>query len=566
MNFKIAKLHEPEKEFDFQNEIIYNETRYAHNLENDWKEMRQTMGLFGFGKKKQGDVQEEAEIAQSGAGTFAGGMSGNKGDFVFEIQKAFPYKEHGSVLIGRVQSGELLPGTKVSYTDGNGRAIFNCTINEIEQNRFKAKKASACQFGLFGPVFSMVVSDFAPNAFAPGNFLRLRAEAEKELSPLQEAFENCRLKREREEEIRAALGADELAAEVYAEYSVQEMIFALTCVRDQGAKVKEKDGEEAAAWKAKSDQLYPAMLEKLRKLNKVYVTVDKSTNFPFLNNGFVDVYSKEEYAELAVLYYKEQFRELKVQEMPVAVPEPVKTEDGKPVPAQMPAFMLFYYLGMERVLLDDGLYRAAIGRGDVLAPPNFSGKPVTQVPVTNPALRFHMLDFFGEARWKVNYEKRGEVLQAKERVMLTEIVKAKFLIPMKYDGAARQKPGTNQILFDKNTKLMFATLKNAAGETYTPVFTDFTELGKMYQPKEWGAAVISIHDAIGINKGDGIVVNAAGENLVLKEKAIEAMKEIAKQLKEAGTKPEKTQEADTKPAEAQEADGSAQAADDEKAE
>lgn len=128
--------------------------------------------------------------------------------------------------------------------------------------------------------------------------------------------------------------------------------------------------------------------------------------------------------------------------------------------------------------------------------------------------------------------------------MLAETVNAKFLIPMKYEGKVQQKPGTNRLLFDKNTKLMFATLKNAAGETYTPVFTDFTELGKMYQPKEWGAAVISIHDAIGINKGSGIVVNPAGENLVLKDKAMEAVKEIAAQQKqEEEDKKSKAQEA-----------------------
>ena len=88
-----------------------------------------------------------------------------------------------------------------------------------------------------------------------------------------------------------------------------------------------------------------------------------------------------------------------------------------------------------------------------------------------------------------------------------------------------------QIVFDKDTKLMFAAIKNTAGETFTPVFTDFLELGKMYQPKDWGAAVISILDAIRINKGEGIAINPAGENLILKEKAIAALTEIMEQQK-----------------------------------
>ena len=316
------------------------------------------------------------------------------------------------------------------------------------------------------------------------------------------------------------------------------MIFALTYLRDMGNRAKAVGGEEAKeAWKKKADAVYRAMLEKLRGLETVYLTIDKNTNFPFYNGGFVDIYTREEYAKLAVLFYAEQFRELEVVALPVANPQLLKPEERK-----LPAFVLLYYLGMERVLVDNGLYRAAISRGDVLPPPDFSDKPNTVVPVTNPALRTRIIDFFGEARWKVNYEKRGEVLQGKERAMLTEVARAKFLIPMKYEGAAKPDPNTKQIVFNKDTKLMFAAVKNTAGESYTPVFTDFVEIGKMYQPKDWGAAVVSISDVIGINKGDGIVVNPMGENLILKEKAIGAVKEIVEALKENARKAKEQEE------------------------
>ena len=74
------------------------------------------------------------------------------------------------------------------------------------------------------------------------------------------------------------------------------------------------------------------------------------------------------------------------------------------------------------------------------------------------------------------------------------------------------------------------------------MFTDFVEIGKMYQPKDWGAAVVSISDVIGINKGDGIVVNPMGENLILKEKAIGAVKEIVEALKENARKAKEQEE------------------------
>ncbi len=130
------------------------------------------MGLFSFGKKKAGQTHEDVEmVEEEGRKPSLEGRFWSREDFAFEIQRVLPYKEQGSALIGRVYSGELLPDTKLSYTDKNGRAVFNCTVGSIEQNGIKAKKASACQFGLYGPTFTLIIPDFAPNAFAEKNFL-----------------------------------------------------------------------------------------------------------------------------------------------------------------------------------------------------------------------------------------------------------------------------------------------------------------------------------------------------------------------------------------------------------
>lgn len=481
------------------------------------------MGLFGFGKKnKQGrestfEEQEQESVKEQD-------ISFQAGDMIFEIGSVHPWKEQGSILVGKMMSGELLPGTKISYLGQNGRRIFDCTVETIEQNGHAVKKASACWLGIYGPVFSLIIKDFAPNAFQGGNQLVRRIETGEETSPVLTAYEDCRMTKEQEGAVRAVIGKDSLEEEELKELSIQEIIFALACTRDQSNLCKD-DAEQAAKWKEKGDKLYPCLLEKIKTADAVYLTFDKNTGFPFYNNGIVEVYSKRQYAELAVLYYKEQFRELEVHELSVK-PE---TESSKEPDKRIPAFAMLYYLGMERVLVDNGMYRALIGRGDILPPPDYSGLPQTQVPVSNPVLRARMLDFFGEARWKVNYEKRAEVLQAKELAMLSELTNSKLLIPMRYDGTAQKKPGENQIVFTKDTKLMFAVITNAAGENYTPVFTDFTEFGKVYPAKDWGAAVVTIADAIRVNQGVGISVNPTGENLVLKEKAIEAIKGILAQ-------------------------------------
>ena len=122
------------------------------------------------------------------------------------------------------------------------------------------------------------------------------------------------------------------------------MIFALTYLRDMGNRAKAVGGEEAKeAWKKKADAVYRAMLEKLRGLDMVYLTIDKNTNFPFYNGGFVDIYTREEYAKLAVLFYAEQFRELEVVALPVANPQLLKPEERKlPALQYFPALLVIH--------------------------------------------------------------------------------------------------------------------------------------------------------------------------------------------------------------------------------
>ena len=482
------------------------------------------MGLFGFGKKNKrnaGETEQESFAAvEREADTF------EPGDLMFEIDGVHPWNEQGSVLIGRMTGGELLPGTRVSYHGADGKRVFDCTVETVEQGGRALKKGSACCFGVYGPVFSLVVPDFAPNAFCVGNTIRRRA-GEEALSPVLEAFEACRMTKERTQAVQETLRGEELTEEACASFSIQELICALSFVRTE-EKNAEEDAE-AEEWKRRSGLLYSCMLEKIKSADAVYMTFDKATGFPFYNNGMVDLYSRKEYAELAVLYDQEMFRELEVRELTV-LPAEVRFPDGPSAEEQpdkrIPAFAMLYYLGMERVMIDNGFYRALIGRAEVLPPPDYTGKPEAQIPVINPALRTRMLDFFGEVRWKVSYDKRTEVLQTKEQAMLAEVAKSRLLVPMRCEGTMQKKPGENQLVLGKGAKLLFAAIKNTAGESYTPVFTDITEFAKLYPMKEWGATVMTIRDVINVNKGVGIAVNPAGENLVLKERAITAIREL----------------------------------------
>ena len=162
------------------------------------------MGIFDSFKKKAKQAENQgynpAEEASSQRQEIIV-LNCRPQDFQYEIQDVFALKEQGCVLIGEVLNGEVTPGQKVSYLDKNGRKIFNCTIEAIEQNNIKMKKAAACHMGLYGPIFALLIKDFASNAFQKGNYLFLEAEEGVEMTPLQKAYDACRMTAERRKEL-----------------------------------------------------------------------------------------------------------------------------------------------------------------------------------------------------------------------------------------------------------------------------------------------------------------------------------------------------------------------------
>ena len=60
--------------------------------------------------------------------------------------------------------------------------------------------------------------------------------------------------------------------------------------------------------------------------------------------------------------------------------------------------------------------------------------------------------------------------------------------------------------------------------SFTPVFTDWTELEKIYPKDKWNGLVLSFDEAMSLNKEMGIVVNPLGENLIMNQQSFDALK------------------------------------------
>lgn len=329
-------------------------------------------------------------------------------------------------------------------------------------------------------------------------------ENNKESSIPRNQINEFDLTKERKDQIGPIVFKEKIEEDDLMNLTIQENIFLLCTIQHFHDKSPLNNFENNVK------VLYQSIIKKLKDATVLYMVYDQATGFPFLNEGYVDIYSTEAYAKDAVDYYMQQYRKLEVRAL--------HKEDSN-LPSQISIFAYLYYLGMEQLMIDNGKYKVVVKRDEVLPPPDYSNVPNISVPIVNPVLRNAMIDFFGEARWLVNYPNRQENLKKREDRMIEEICKAKYLVPMRYEGDA-EKSGENQVTFKEGAKLTFAKITNTEQATYMPVFTDWIEFEKAYDKHIWNGMIVTIKDAITIGAGDGVVINPYGENLTLNEKSI----------------------------------------------
>ncbi len=446
----------------------------------------------------------------------------NENDFVCYIKDMFEYKGGGSQVIGQVLLGQVKEKDKVLYVNQSGRVLGGCTIEAIDQGKNRvALEAATCNSN-FGSHYGFYLPEISKEEIVKGNLLvsssMLEGDRIEQLN-IEEMVTNDvktthspKLSSKRKEEIGPIILKKEITKDMLTDLTIQEVLFLICTLRTYNEKSPMEN------FKANDEILYQTIVDKIKATDKFYITIDKTTGFPYINTGFVDIYSTEEFAKEATDYYAQRYRMLEVKEVTHGM-----------WPDKMNYFVYLYFIGAERLIVDNGQFRCEVSRSDILPPPDYSKTPNISVPILNPSLRFSMIDFFSELRWRVNYQERVEVLKKKEDTMIEEICKAKYLIPMKYEGNAEQSG--DKLVFQQDTQLLFAKITNEENETYIPVFTDWLEFEKAYDKNEWHGAIMSILEAIEIGNGDGVVINPYGENLILNDNNMKQVKEECQRMK-----------------------------------
>ncbi|MCR4764465.1 MAG: SseB family protein [Lachnospiraceae bacterium] len=325
---------------------------------------------------------------------------------------------------------------------------------------------------------------------------------ERQAEPLQDPVpEN------RKDEIGPLVFQPKMNGEAIRFLSVQELIFLLTTM--------ESFHKEAPLADFESNRriVYNEIISRLRDARHIYVILDLTTGYPFLDHGYALVYSEREYAHAAANVYAAQYRRVVIQ-----------GAGGENEPTVGSFFEFLYYMGAEHLLLDNGYYGARIDRSQIVAPPNVTG--TEKMPPVNPPLNFALCDFLSEVRWPVKYDRRDAILHEKESKMWSLIRSSHFIVPMQQEGPVELVG--DKLKLGKDSRLRFPMVTGPDGKTYLPVFTDGPEFSKKYAREGWNGAAFQWKDVLSlITERDGVIVNPMTHKAVLSKERIAQMETAA---------------------------------------
>ncbi len=321
---------------------------------------------------------------------------------------------------------------------------------------------------------------------------------------------------EKKDEIGSMIYEEEIDPEYVKGLSGQELLFLLTALEVFNKK------SALPGFDKNHRLIYNEVLRRVRDAEYLFVLYDQSTGYPFIEQGFANVYFEQELAEKAAEIFNKQFR--KVAARKCQIEDPNYKGGGK-----FGFFDYLYYIGIENLLADNGGYRARFKRNEIVAAPGeWSGAERRPEPV-NSALNFAMIDFLEEVRWPVKYEKRDDILKAKEMRMLSLIRGAQLLVPTQHEGPT-EVDENGRIKIGKDTKLKFMVVKTKDDKQFLPVYTDPFEFAKQGVTKDWNAGVFRYQDVIRfVQDREGLVINPLGQSVVLTKDRIMALEVAGKQ-------------------------------------
>ena len=294
---------------------------------------------------------------------------------------------------------------------------------------------------------------------------------------------------------------DKYSSREFEKVTIQELAFLICTMRV----LKEKEILKNCDYDAKIITFTQVLIKKLKLTKELYIAYDSNTQYPYLDfQGRAWIFSEKEYADKAEEHFKAEKIFLQIKEL---INKNIINEFGK-----------LHYLGIEKVIIDNGQYNIEINRNDILTPPDYSNVPARKIPVMNPKLQFAMINFFQYVYSRKDYKNKVEVIRGLESNMLEEVLKAKFLLPIKLENDNIGIDGNGANVVEKGNKVNFTVIKDKNGLRWLLAFTDCYELDKAFDRGKLRSSICSFEDILTISENlEGIVINCNGLALRIDE-------------------------------------------------
>lgn len=325
------------------------------------------------------------------------------------------------------------------------------------------------------------------------------------------------MNQERQDElVKQYLLSTPIAKEDCSGLEIQELIFVIHSAK----MLKAQGNAERDDLKESIKVCLSTVHEKIQNAEELYIAYEPKTNYPYIDrDDRIWIFSKEEYALHAQDYFLQQLLQLEMKK--------ISREEN------IREFAELHRLGMRKIIVDNGHFHMEVDRDEILPPPDWSATPEISIPVTNPVLQHAMIRFFQCLSSRSNFEGKKQHLHALEGIMIDEITKGKYLVPMKLieQGDPSQPDEEGRRTLQQGATLQFASLGGGEGESsWLPVFTDWVEFEKAYDKTEWSGNIATYADLMALSdRMDGVVINCRGISFQINKKNKQLIEDFRRQ-------------------------------------
>lgn len=254
-----------------------------------------------------------------------------------------------------------------------------------------------------------------------------------------------------------------------------------------GKNKEHEDEDKRADNRKKIERIAAVICKKLLVLNEIYYLYNKQTGEPHM---FSRTVKREEgylctppdimlitkaYQPVMEKYYAGDRFELRKIE---------NGEDGKGIYNFLGS--TFYLNGACGIEVNSA--EVSVDASMLVPKPDYSGIPEINIPVTNPDVERWML-LIGQMN-SPETEDEKLIYKLYYGFMSSEMVKAKFLIPMQKDPAQTETPDENgKVTLKKDTTINFPTMDGKYGRPAVRMFTDWKRLRMAFPDEKWGGMI-----------------------------------------------------------------------------